>query len=163
MGRILARRLPVFYGSDLSGFVAHYRDIGLQRLADFIEETGGLPTGESFGTVGDIAQGLAEGWVFDITPANMPLVGYNATYEYGCWSFSEDGREAHNVGKRYEAAEDMWYTRWASLHFNPVNIGGKEELRARAMVNMTSPIFVPLRRMNRVPYQSIPLKLPVGY
>lgn len=163
VSRILARRLPVFYGSDLSEFVTHYRDIGLLRLAEFIEETGGLPTGESFGTAEDIAQGLAGGWVFDITPANMPLVGYSATYGYGCWSFSEDGREAHNVGKRYEAAEDMWYTRWASLRFEPVNIAGREELRARAMVNMTSAIFVPLRKMNRVPYQSIPLKLPVGY
>ena len=163
VSRILARRLPVFYGSDLSEFAAHYRDIGLLRLAEFIEETGGLPTGESFGTAEDIAQGLAGGWVFDITPANMPLVGYSATYEYGCWSFSDDGREAHNVGKRYEAVEDMWYTRWASLHFEPVNIAGREELRAQAMVNMTSAIFVPLRKMNNVPYQSIPLKLPVGY
>ena len=162
--RILARRLPVFYGSDQSEYLRFYEDKGLHRLVEFIREMGGLPTGESFGTEADIEEGISAGYVFDITPGNMPFAeGYVAPYEYCSWSFSNDGREAHNTALRYAAGQDTHYTRWASLFFTPQNVGGLERLSARVAINSDQEIFVPVRRMNRMEYQSIPLKVPFGY
>ncbi len=161
--RILAKKLPIFYGSDLPEFIAHYKEKQLWRLVEVIEALGGLPTGESFGTEQDIQNGLADGSVLDITPGGMPLSGYYASYESCGWSFSEDGREAHNTGLRYAAGEDIHYCRWATVMFQPENVGGVEHLSARILVNSDRAIFVPKRRMNYVDYQSIPLKVPFGY
>ena len=162
--RILARRLPVFYGSDQPEYLQFYKDKGLLRLGEFIQEMGGLPTGESFGTEADIEEGISAGYVFDITPGNMPFAeGYGSPYEYCGWSFSDDGREAHNTALRYAAGQDTHYTRWATLFFTPQNVGGLERLSARVSINSDQEIFVPVRRMNRIDYQSIPLKVPYSY
>ncbi len=162
--RVLARRLPVFYGSDEPEFAEHYRKLGLESLADFIDEMGGLPTGEGFGTNRFIEAGIEAGYIFDITPGGMPFRNCTAPYEYCTWSFSDMGEEAHNTGIFYNPGEDLNYFRWASLRFKPVNIGGVFRIEASVIEHAFEPLFISQFRVEGVMLQCIPnFKVPYGF
>lgn len=122
--RILAKKLPIFYGSDLPEFTAYYKEKQLWRLAEVLEELGGLLTGESFGTELDIQNGLADGGVLDITPGEMPLSGYYALYESCGWSSRRWERSAQ-YRFTLRARRISTHCRWATVMFQPENVVGR--------------------------------------
>lgn len=168
VNRILARRLPIFVGSNLPEFAKHYRDLGLEALADFIVQYKGLPTGEGFPTGSGLDRLIETGEVLDITPDIMPFAegGWYAPYETCSWSFSNDGYEAHNTAMRYVAAplgEDVYEFRWASLFFEVNTDGRRETIKARAHINRTNRLYRPPYFQNFSLYQDLPIKVPSGY
>lgn len=165
--RILARPLPVFVGSNLKQFRAHYKNLGLDALHDFIAKFKGLPTGEGIPTGTALAEALENGQVFDITPDNMPFEGWGALYETCGWSFSPTGAEAHNTGMRYAPASgdlgDAYESRWATLYFQEVYRDGTRRLTAQPRINRTNRLYRPpyFQKGNLV--QDLPIKVPYRF
>ena len=156
--RILARRLPLFLGSDKPAFAGHYRGLGLYSVADAIDMFKGLPTGEGFPTGEELDRGLSEGWIFDITPSVMPFVGstWRGYYAHCGWSFNPDGSEAHNVGLEYVG--DSYYSQWVSLHFASTTTAFGERVTARLVRQRRDEIYAPA--VTALFIQPIPYKVP---
>lgn len=160
-GKVYARRLPVFLGSDFAAFAEYYYSLGLESVAKAIEYFRGLPTGEGFPEGEEFAKGLEAGWIKDITPATMPFsdAGWGGYYADSGWSFSPDGMEAHNTGLRYSG--DTYHSRWGSLYFSFTRGAFGEEPRVNARIHRTDEIYAPPAGATKV--QWIPYKVPFGF
>ena len=112
---VLARPLPIFYGSDTEAYLEAARDRGDESMVYALETLGCLPTGESFPrTTEQLNQFLEAGTILRLMSSADLSAFYTCTpYSSSMgWAFSPTGREAHNTAYYLDEnsfCHGVWY------------------------------------------------------
>lgn len=116
---VVAVQLPIFPESRTEKFKDKAGDDTAMLTA--LEELGCLPTGEAFPIGEAYKEAVAAGTVLVLmTPSQLsPFYGQLSGYSSVCgWSFSMDGREAHNVGYGYPEDQPHQKGYWYQINIS---------------------------------------------